>query len=185
LTERPKRIRRSELFTPRHSTKVIAKAADSDADLVFLDLEDAVAPSAKPEVRRNIVAGLNDLDWGTTCGVAASTGPIPRRATTTSSRSSPAPAPTSTSSSCQAATRAVLRRSPCSGSREVVRPPQPDRDHQPGFRAILLVSGARYENEYTLFARSRAVSSSRITRASTHRGGQTARRKRLRAGGGS
>jgi citrate lyase subunit beta/citryl-CoA lyase len=45
---------------------MIAKAAASDADLVFLDLEDAVAPSAKEGARANIVAGLNDLDWGTT-----------------------------------------------------------------------------------------------------------------------
>jgi citrate lyase subunit beta/citryl-CoA lyase len=31
---------------------------------VFLDLEDAVAPLAKPEARKNIVAALNDGDWG-------------------------------------------------------------------------------------------------------------------------
>lgn len=43
---------------------MIAKAAASDADLVFLDLEDAVAPAAKPGARRNISAALNDLDWG-------------------------------------------------------------------------------------------------------------------------
>ncbi len=64
MTERPNRVRRSELSTPGHSTKMIAKAAASDADLVFLDLEDAVAPSAKPGARKNIVAGLNELDWG-------------------------------------------------------------------------------------------------------------------------
>ncbi len=58
------RIRRSELSTPGHSEKMIAKAAQSDADMVFLDLEDAVAPSAKVGARKNIIAGLNDLDWG-------------------------------------------------------------------------------------------------------------------------
>ena len=63
---RPQRLRRSELSTLATSTKMIAKAAASDADLVFLDLEDAVAPSAKEGARANIVAGLNDLDWGTT-----------------------------------------------------------------------------------------------------------------------
>src|SRR6476620_8400340 len=61
---RPKRLRRSELATPGTSPKMIAKAAASDADLVFLDLEDAVAPSAKEAARKNIVAGLNELDWG-------------------------------------------------------------------------------------------------------------------------
>jgi citrate lyase subunit beta/citryl-CoA lyase len=64
MTQRPSRVRRSELSTPGHSTKMIAKAAASDADLVFLDLEDAVAPSAKAGARKNIVAGLNELDWG-------------------------------------------------------------------------------------------------------------------------
>jgi len=58
------RIRRSELSTPGHSVKMIGKAAASDADMVFLDLEDAVAPSAKVDARKNIIAGLNDLDWG-------------------------------------------------------------------------------------------------------------------------
>jgi citrate lyase subunit beta / citryl-CoA lyase len=60
------RLRRSELSTPATSTKMIAKAAASEADLAFLDLEDAVAPPAKEGARANIVAGLNELDWGTT-----------------------------------------------------------------------------------------------------------------------
>lgn len=58
------RLRRSELSTPGSNTKMIEKAAASDADLVFLDLEDAVAPAAKAGARENIVAALNDLDWG-------------------------------------------------------------------------------------------------------------------------
>jgi citrate lyase subunit beta/citryl-CoA lyase len=45
---------------------MIARAAASTADLAFLDLEDAVAPSAKVAARANIIAGLNDLDWGST-----------------------------------------------------------------------------------------------------------------------
>lgn len=65
-TTRPNRLRRSELSTPGTSPKMIAKAAASDADLVFLDLEDAVAPDAKEGARANIVAGLNDHDWGST-----------------------------------------------------------------------------------------------------------------------
>jgi citrate lyase subunit beta/citryl-CoA lyase len=62
---RPQRLRRSELSTPGHSAKMIAKAAGSPADLVFLDLEDAVAASAKPGARATIVHGLTTHDWGT------------------------------------------------------------------------------------------------------------------------
>ena len=43
---------------------MMAKAAASDADLVFLDLEDAVAPNEKVAAREAIVAALNQLDWG-------------------------------------------------------------------------------------------------------------------------
>jgi len=42
---------------------MIAKAAASQADLVFLDLEDSVAASAKASARAQVVAGLNELDW--------------------------------------------------------------------------------------------------------------------------
>jgi len=62
---RPFRLRRSELSTPGTSGKMMAKAAASDADLVFLDLEDAVAPSEKEAARQPIVDALNGLDWGT------------------------------------------------------------------------------------------------------------------------
>ncbi|MFG1923323.1 HpcH/HpaI aldolase/citrate lyase family protein [Cryptosporangium sp. NPDC048952] len=59
-------LRRSELATPATSDKMIAKAAASDADLVFLDLEDAVAPHLREQARAGAVRGLNELDWGTT-----------------------------------------------------------------------------------------------------------------------
>jgi citrate lyase subunit beta/citryl-CoA lyase len=62
---RPFRLRRSELSTPGTSEKMMAKAAASDADLVFLDLEDAVAPSEKEGARAPVVEALNGLDWGT------------------------------------------------------------------------------------------------------------------------
>lgn len=58
------RLRRSELSTPGTSEKMIAKAAQSNADLVFLDLEDAVAPSAKESARATIANGLATQDWG-------------------------------------------------------------------------------------------------------------------------
>jgi citrate lyase subunit beta/citryl-CoA lyase len=58
------RLRRSELATPASNWKMIEKAAASDADLVFLDLEDAVAPAEKEAARANVVRALRDLDWG-------------------------------------------------------------------------------------------------------------------------
>jgi citrate lyase subunit beta / citryl-CoA lyase len=61
---RPLRLRRSELSTPGTSEKMMAKAAQSAADLVFLDLEDAVAPPDKEAARPLIVNALNGLDWG-------------------------------------------------------------------------------------------------------------------------
>jgi len=60
----PPRLRRSELAVPASNPKMIAKAAASEADLVFLDLEDAVAPALKEEARANAVHGLKTLDWG-------------------------------------------------------------------------------------------------------------------------
>jgi len=43
---------------------MLDKARSLPADQVFLDLEDAVAPLAKPEARKNIVAALNEGGWG-------------------------------------------------------------------------------------------------------------------------
>ena len=39
------------------------KALKSEADYIFLDLEDAVAPSDKLQSRKNIIQALNDIDW--------------------------------------------------------------------------------------------------------------------------
>src|SRR5437016_13321585 len=58
------RLRRSELATPGSSQKMIDKAAASDADLLFLDLEDAVAAPQKEAARDNVVRALRELDWG-------------------------------------------------------------------------------------------------------------------------
>ena len=60
------RLRRSELATPGSSEKMIARGASSDADLVFLDLEDAVAPAQKETAREMTIEALNGLDWGKT-----------------------------------------------------------------------------------------------------------------------
>ncbi|MPY94705.1 MAG: CoA ester lyase [Acidimicrobiia bacterium] len=61
---RPNRLRRSELSVPGTSAKMIAKSATSDADLIFLDLEDAVAPQEKEAARAPVIEGLNGLAWG-------------------------------------------------------------------------------------------------------------------------
>ncbi|MGC4994766.1 HpcH/HpaI aldolase/citrate lyase family protein [Nocardia salmonicida] len=58
--------RRSELATPATNDRMFAKAAASDADLVFLDLEDAVAPALREQARAKAVTALNDQDWGST-----------------------------------------------------------------------------------------------------------------------
>ncbi|TIP77228.1 MAG: CoA ester lyase, partial [Mesorhizobium sp.] len=42
---------------------MIDKAANSAADFVFLDIEDAVAPPDKERARKNIIQALNDIDW--------------------------------------------------------------------------------------------------------------------------
>lgn len=62
--KRIRRLRRCQLSTPASSEKMMAKAAASEADFVFLDLEDAVAPNVKPAARGNAVRALAELDWG-------------------------------------------------------------------------------------------------------------------------
>ena len=57
------RLHRSELAVPGSNPNMFEKAANSDADYVFLDLEDAVAPADKVQARKNIIEALNDIDW--------------------------------------------------------------------------------------------------------------------------
>ena len=57
------RARRTTLAVPGSNPRFIEKAQGLPADEVFLDLEDAVAPSAKEEARRTVVAALNEGDW--------------------------------------------------------------------------------------------------------------------------
>ncbi|HEX6507813.1 MAG TPA: CoA ester lyase [Chloroflexota bacterium] len=56
-------IARSVLAVPASSWKMIEKATRMAADAVFLDLEDAVAPSAKIDSRKNVVRAFTELDW--------------------------------------------------------------------------------------------------------------------------
>ncbi|MEP0339440.1 MAG: CoA ester lyase [Alphaproteobacteria bacterium] len=63
VEQAPARLNRSELAVPGSNPTFMEKAAKSNADVVFLDLEDAVAPDDKAPARKNIIAALNDLDW--------------------------------------------------------------------------------------------------------------------------
>lgn len=60
---RKTRLQRSELAVPGSNPTMIDKAADSAADYIFLDCEDAVAPPDKEQARKNIIQALNDIDW--------------------------------------------------------------------------------------------------------------------------
>jgi citrate lyase subunit beta / citryl-CoA lyase len=52
------RPRRSALYVPGSNARALAKAAALAADVVIVDLEDAVAPAAKEEARRAAVAAI-------------------------------------------------------------------------------------------------------------------------------
>lgn len=54
---------RSVLSVPGSRPDMIEKALRSEADLVFIDLEDAVAPEAKASSRGNVITALRELDW--------------------------------------------------------------------------------------------------------------------------
>jgi malyl-CoA/(S)-citramalyl-CoA lyase len=63
------RPHRSELAVPGSNLRALAKAPTLGADVVFLDLEDSVAPDDKEQVRENVIAALNDGDWSS-CSVS-------------------------------------------------------------------------------------------------------------------
>ena len=65
IDQAPARLNRSELAVPGSQPQMFEKAAASAADVVFLDLEDAVAPDEKPQARKNVIRALNEIDWGT------------------------------------------------------------------------------------------------------------------------
>ena len=56
-------LQRSVLATPGSSPRMIAKALASDADVVMIDLEDAVAPEAKAPARAHVAEALREGDW--------------------------------------------------------------------------------------------------------------------------
>ena len=63
---RKDRLHRSELAVPGTNVRAMEKAATLDADVVFLDLEDAVAPDDKEAARGNIIEALGANDWSRT-----------------------------------------------------------------------------------------------------------------------
>src|SRR5258707_8884781 len=59
----PARLNRSELAVPGSQPQFFDKAAKGTADVIFLDLEDAVAPDEKEKARKNVIQALNEIDW--------------------------------------------------------------------------------------------------------------------------
>ena len=60
------RSRRTCHAVPGSNERFLAKAPGLDADEVFLDLEDAVAPNEKEAARERVIDALNTLDFGDT-----------------------------------------------------------------------------------------------------------------------
>ena len=56
--------RRSCLSVPGSSERFLAKAPTVPADMVFLDLEDSVAPLEKEGARAKVVDAIKNQDWG-------------------------------------------------------------------------------------------------------------------------
>ena len=57
------RLHRSELAVPGSNVRMLEKAPDLGADVVMLDLEDAVAPDDKEQARLNVIEALRNQDW--------------------------------------------------------------------------------------------------------------------------
>lgn len=66
---RKDRLHRSELAVPATNERAVAKAPTLGADVVFLDLEDAVAPEEKDRARELAISALLELDWSS-CSVS-------------------------------------------------------------------------------------------------------------------
>ena len=57
------RLHRSELAVPGSNPRMLEKAPTLGADIVFMDLEDAVAPADKEQARQNVIHALLHHDW--------------------------------------------------------------------------------------------------------------------------
>ncbi|MBJ57452.1 MAG: CoA ester lyase [Rickettsiales bacterium] len=58
------RLNRSQLAVPAIREDFFEKAAKSNSDVVFLDLEDSVSIKNKKRARELAVQAINDIDWG-------------------------------------------------------------------------------------------------------------------------
>jgi malyl-CoA/(S)-citramalyl-CoA lyase len=63
MTASNTRLHRSELAVPGSNIRMLEKAPDLGADIVMLDLEDAVAPADKERARTNVIDALREQDW--------------------------------------------------------------------------------------------------------------------------
>ena len=57
------RLNRSELAVPGTKVEFFEKAAKSNADIIFLDLEDSVSINEKITARSNVIEAVNDINW--------------------------------------------------------------------------------------------------------------------------
>ena len=57
-------IRRSQLYVPANSEKMIRKSTELEADSVIFDLEDAVPPEEKENARNLLSKLVKELEWG-------------------------------------------------------------------------------------------------------------------------
>ena len=57
------RLNRSELAVPASRPEFFLKAAKSNADIIFLDLEDSVTTGEKDKARKNALEAINDINW--------------------------------------------------------------------------------------------------------------------------
>jgi len=57
-------LRRSALYVPGDSEKMLHRAAGIDADLLLLNLEDGVSASRKDSARENVAEALRGVDFG-------------------------------------------------------------------------------------------------------------------------
>ena len=69
MTPTKTRLHRSELAVPGSNVRMLEKAPRLGADVVMLDLEDAVAPDDKEQARANLIDALREQDWSS-CSVS-------------------------------------------------------------------------------------------------------------------
>ena len=57
------RLNRCQLFGPGSRPEIFVKMAESAADVIYLDLEDSVAPDDKEKARSNVIEAIDNIDW--------------------------------------------------------------------------------------------------------------------------